>query len=69
MDAALLDTDILNEVLKQRNVNVVRHAAEYLAAYGKFSISAISRYELLRGLKEKKATAQLGRFEAFVGMQ
>jgi len=26
MDAVLLDTDILNEVLKQRNANAVRHA-------------------------------------------
>jgi tRNA(fMet)-specific endonuclease VapC len=65
MDASLLDTDILNEVLKERNANVVRHAAEYLAGYGKFSISGITRYELLRGLKEKKATAQLDRFEVF----
>jgi hypothetical protein len=34
MDAALLDTDTLNEILKQKNANVVRHAAAYLAQHG-----------------------------------
>lgn len=28
MDESLLDTDILNEVLKQKHANVVRHAAD-----------------------------------------
>jgi predicted nucleic acid-binding protein len=65
MDAALLDTDTLNEVLKRKNSNVVRHAADYLSQYGQFAISSITRYELLRGLKEKNATSQLARFQAF----
>src|SRR4051794_14911330 len=65
MDAALLDTDTLNEVLKRKNSSVVRHAAEYLGQYGQFAISSITRYELLRGLKEKSAESQLGRFQAF----
>lgn len=65
MDATLLDTDMLNEVLKQKNVNVIRHAAAYLAQQGQFAISSITWYEILRGLKEKNATSQLVRFEAF----
>ncbi len=65
MDASLLDTDILNEVLKQKNANVVRHAAEYVSQHGQFALSSISRYEVLRGLKEKKAVAQLARFYIF----
>jgi predicted nucleic acid-binding protein len=65
MDAALLDTDALNEVLKQKNAIVVRQAATYLKQHGQFAISAMTRYEVLRGLKEKQATAQLKRFELF----
>lgn len=65
MDAALLDTDTVNEVLKRRNANVVQHAATYLAVHPQFSISAITRYELLRGLKEKQALKQLANFETF----
>jgi tRNA(fMet)-specific endonuclease VapC len=65
MEAALLDTDLLNEVLKQKNANVVQHATNYLKQYGQFAISSMTRYELLRGLKEKAATAQLARFDMF----
>jgi tRNA(fMet)-specific endonuclease VapC len=65
MDESLLDTDILNEVLKAKNANVVRHAARYLAQHGQFAISGMSRYEVLRGLKEKNAPRQLTRFHAF----
>lgn len=65
MDSSLLDTDILNEVLKQKNANAIRHAAGYLARHEQFAISSISRYEVLRGLKEKNAISQLARFEAF----
>ncbi len=65
MTPTLLDTDLLNEVLKQKNANVIQHAATYLTQHGQFSISSITRYEILRGLKEKKATSQQNRFEAF----
>lgn len=67
MDSALLDTDILNEVLKQRNAHVLRRAADYLAQHGRFAISSITRYEVLRGLKEKGASAQMARFQTFGG--
>jgi len=65
MDAALLDTDILNEVLKQRNSQVVAHAAAYLQAHGQFAISALTRYEVIRGLRDANATTQLSRFAVF----
>lgn len=38
MDAALLDTDTLNEVLKGRNPTVVRYAADYLQQHGQFAM-------------------------------
>lgn len=65
MAATLLDTDILNEVLKQKNANVVRNSANYLALHGQFAISSITWYEVLRGLKHKNASAQLVQFGAF----
>lgn len=65
MDAALIDTDILNEILKQRNPLVIQNAAAYLAQHRRFTISAFTRYEILRGLKEIKATAQLARLATF----
>jgi len=65
MSPALLDTDILSECLKQKNRRVVQQAANYLAIHGRFAISAMTRYEVLRGLKDKNATRQLGNFATF----
>jgi predicted nucleic acid-binding protein len=65
MSISLLDTDILSEVLKRQNATVVKHAVDYLAQYQQFAISAMTRYEVRRGLKEKQAATQLARFEKF----
>jgi len=62
MDLALLDTDIFSEVLKQRNAIVMRKAATYVQQHGQIAISAVSRFEILRGYKKENATTQLGRF-------
>jgi tRNA(fMet)-specific endonuclease VapC len=56
---------ILSEVLKQRNATVVRHASDYLERYGQFAFSAITRYEVVRGLKDKGAARQLRQFATF----
>ena len=37
----------------------------YLREYGQFAISSFTRYEALRGLKERGADKQLARFSAF----
>jgi tRNA(fMet)-specific endonuclease VapC len=62
MSPCLLDTDILSEVLKQKNPLVVQRAVAYLQIYQRFTFSAITRYEVIRGLKAKGAGRQLGRF-------
>ena len=65
MEVALLDTDVLSEVLKQRNPQVVARAAAYLRSHGSFAFSAFTRFEISRGFKEKGATNQLTRFREF----
>jgi tRNA(fMet)-specific endonuclease VapC len=65
MDIALLDTDVLSEVLKQRNPQVVTKATAYLRSHGSFAFSAFTRFEISRGFKEKGATNQLTRFKEF----
>ena len=65
MQLSLLDTDILNEVLKQKNPRVVKRAADYLQQHHQFAISSIAWYEVVRGLREKGATKQLQRFDRF----
>lgn len=65
MNLSLLDTDMLSELLKQQNANVVKNASEYYRQHGQFALSIFTRFETLRGLKEKNAVVQIARFELF----
>src|SRR3954452_14773176 len=65
MDAALLDTDILSEVIKLRDPVVRQKALAYTQSHGRLALSAMTRYEILRGYRDQNATTQLARFEVF----
>jgi len=60
----ILDTDILSALMR-KNPDVLAVARTYLAQHGQFTISIITRYEILRGLRAKGATKQTTRFELF----
>ena len=63
MPPAMLDTDILSEVMRGRSPIVQERALVCLAEYGHLSFSLITRYEILRGLKAKHATRQILAFD------
>jgi tRNA(fMet)-specific endonuclease VapC len=65
MEAAVLDTDMLSEILKGRDANVVAKARQYHAEHGQFVFSAMTYYEVLRGIQLRKATRQIARFPQF----
>lgn len=67
MSRALLDTDVLSEVLKNRDAVVARAAADYLAKYGEFTVSVVSLMEISYGLHRAGRTKQLEAFEATLG--
>lgn len=58
----LLDTDTLSAIMRQNPIALV-HARAYLAIHSRFTLSHITRYEILRGLKAKHATRQEAGFE------
>lgn len=58
----LLDTDILSAVMRQQPAALAR-ARAYLAVHRRFAFSVITRYEILRGLHAKCASAQLAAFD------
>jgi tRNA(fMet)-specific endonuclease VapC len=58
MRPTLLDTDILSEILKQRDEQVMRLARTYLERWRRLSFSVLTRYEILRGLRAKGAVHQ-----------
>ncbi len=65
MYLALLDTDTLSELLKQRDAQVITKAAEYLRLHGPFTFSAFTRFEITRGYKAKGSATLLMRFRTF----
>lgn len=63
---ALLDTSILSAIMKGLE-GVMPTARAYLAEHGVFTISIITRYEVLRGLRAKRAVAQQAAFDRLCG--
>jgi tRNA(fMet)-specific endonuclease VapC len=59
---SLPDTDVLSALMKG-DPSVSSAASDYVAAHGFLSFSLITRYEILRGLKAKEATAQMRAFD------
>jgi len=66
MKPALLDTNILTAFLKG-HPQVVAQMERYLDEVGRPSISIITYYELLRGLKELGSPRKLADFEDLIG--
>ena len=46
---------------------VLPHARSYLGDHGQLTISIVTRYEVLRGLKAKRAKVQVAAFDALCG--
>lgn len=65
MQLSMLDTDVLSQLLQQRNAHVIAAAERYLFEHGRFALSAFTRYEIVRGLKHRNAQTQLARFAEF----
>ena len=65
MDSALLDTDILSEIIKLRDPIVRQKALDYTQTHGQLAFSSMTRYEILRGYRDQNATTQLSRFLVF----
>jgi tRNA(fMet)-specific endonuclease VapC len=60
--ALLIDTDTLTALARRRS-DVTEAAEDYLERHGVLSFSAITRFEILRGLKVKNAIRQIQWFE------
>lgn len=56
---ALLDTDILSEVLKAKDPNVVARARAYLEQHDQFTFSAVTVMEIVTGLLRAGRTRML----------
>jgi len=62
MNKALLDTDILSEILKAKNAGVVAKAIKYKEGFGQFTISVITVMEIVKGLHKVGRADALKKF-------
>ena len=62
MNAAIIDTDILSEILRKQDQRVMARARVYLLHHGRFAFSAMTHYEVVRGMRSTGATRQLNSF-------
>jgi len=65
VNEALLDTDILSYYFRG-DLKVAEKTNEYLSTFNQINISIITYYEIIGGLKFKKAQKQLNEFEEFI---
>jgi tRNA(fMet)-specific endonuclease VapC len=59
----LVDTDMLSVLIRRPDL-VVEKASVYLADHSELTFSILTKYEILRGLKSKRARKQIAAFEA-----
>ncbi len=62
MMKALLDTDILSEVLKGRDPQVQRTAQQYLSIFGRLTISSVTIAEIVQGFQKARDERRLESF-------
>jgi tRNA(fMet)-specific endonuclease VapC len=53
MDRALLDTDTFSEIIKAKNANVLRSTPAYRQQFGRYTISAVTITEVVKGLQKR----------------
>jgi len=63
---ALLDTDMLSEVLKAKDRDVLARANAYVAQHGRYTISTITIMEVVKGLSRRGREDAIQRFLAVV---
>jgi tRNA(fMet)-specific endonuclease VapC len=64
VDKALLDTDILSELLKGRDPHVMARAGAYRAVFGQYTMSLVSVVEVVKGFQRRRQEPRLQKFLA-----
>jgi tRNA(fMet)-specific endonuclease VapC len=62
LNKSVIDTDIFSEITKGVNPTVTAHASAYRQAFSRYTITAVTFMEVVRGYQTKQATRQLQNF-------
>jgi len=69
LNKSLLDTDIFSDITKGVNPTVASHATAYRKAFSRYTISAVTFMEVIRGYQKKQAARQLQNFLAAIASE
>ncbi len=69
MNKALLDTDILSEIIKGFDPNVARNSATYYQVFGQFTLSAITVMEIVQGFEKNQSVRKRQSFIALAAAE
>jgi predicted nucleic acid-binding protein len=69
LNRAILDTDIFSEITKGVDQTVAAHARAYRSAFARYTISAVTFMEVIRGYQKKQASRQLQSFLAAIASE
>jgi tRNA(fMet)-specific endonuclease VapC len=64
MDKALLDTDILSEIIKGVDANVVAKATAYRNAFRYYTLSVLSVLEIIKGYHRLRRADRIAQFRS-----
>ncbi len=62
MDKSLLDTDILSEVMRAVNHDVLANAADYLSEHRRYTLSTVTVMEVVKGFHRTRQQQRISRF-------
>jgi tRNA(fMet)-specific endonuclease VapC len=69
VNKALLDTDMLSEIGKGIDQTVVRNAIAYRKAFGRYTMSAVTVMEVIRGHQKRQASGRIAGFLASIALE
>jgi tRNA(fMet)-specific endonuclease VapC len=69
LNKALIDTDVFSEIVKGLNPTVAARAMTYRNVFSRYTISAVTFMEMIRGYQKKQAARQLHDFLTAIGSE
>ncbi|WP_437912659.1 PIN domain-containing protein [Sorangium sp. So ce302] len=58
----LVDTDIWSEIFKGKNATVLARAGDYLSQHGRYTLTAVTVFEVIQGLQHVQRASRIDAF-------
>ncbi|WP_437904011.1 hypothetical protein WME95_36815 [Sorangium sp. So ce327] len=65
----LVDTDIWSEIFKGKNATVLARAGAYLSQHGRYTLTAVTVFEVIQGLQHVQRASRIDAFSEMLEAQ